>query len=52
MSGCSIGTNSSITKSVLGQDVVIGNGCNLHNVVLGDGTVIDADTNLSDQKIP
>jgi carbonic anhydrase/acetyltransferase-like protein (isoleucine patch superfamily) len=37
---------------VVGQNVVIGNGAKLHNVVIGDNCEIAAETNISDQKIP
>ena len=52
MSGCKIGAKSSITNSVLGQDVVIENGSTLHNAVIGDGVVIAANSEIIDKRIP
>ena len=52
MSGCKVSPDSTISNSVLGQNVVIENGAKLNNVVIGDNTVIAAKTNISDQRIP
>ena len=52
MSGCSVAKDAIITDSILGRNVVIGEGAVVRQAVLGDGVVIEANGVAVEVRIP